>query len=80
MPRARLLPEAGADVMSKSCSPRLSSARSCMGRMPSLLTLVELPFRAVVSETEGIGSSETLSILVAWQVTTGLSFPWRGLQ
>ena len=53
MPRARLLPAAGGDVMSKSCSPRLSSARSCMGHTPSSLALVELPFRPVESKAEG---------------------------
>src|SRR5690606_36444801 len=44
--RARLLPEAGGDLISRYCSPRLSKARSCIGRMPSSLALVELPLRA----------------------------------
>src|SRR5690606_29714435 len=43
---ARLLPEAGGDLISRYCSPRRSKARSCIGRMPSSLDLVELPLPA----------------------------------
>src|SRR5690606_30879254 len=44
--RARLLPEAGGDLISRYCSPRRSKTRSCIGRMPSSLDLVDRPFWA----------------------------------
>ena len=43
---ARLLPEAGGDLMSRYCSPRFCQTRSCIGRMPSAFARVELPLCA----------------------------------
>lgn len=51
---ARLLPEAGGDLMSRHCSPRFCQTRSCMGRMPNELERVELPSWAYLTETEGM--------------------------
>lgn len=52
--RARDLPDAGGDLISRYRSPRRSKARSCMARMPISLALVEAPVRPVRSETEGM--------------------------
>lgn len=52
---ARLLPDAGGDLISRFCSPRLEYARSCIGRMPSSLALLDAPVRAVRKETAGMG-------------------------
>ena len=51
---ARLLPDAGGDLMSRYCSPRFSYARSCITRMPSSLALTDAPEFEVRSATVGI--------------------------
>ena len=50
---ARLLPEAGGDLISRYCSPRFAHARACIGRMPNSLAWLDAPVRAVAMETAG---------------------------
>lgn len=61
--RARLLPEAGGDLMRRYCSPRFSYALSCIGRIPRALALVDAPLREYVTETDG---TDLILTLIYW--------------
>jgi hypothetical protein len=51
---ARLLTDAGGDLMSRYYSPRFLQTRSCIGRMPRALARLDWLVPAYRTETDGI--------------------------